>query len=93
MDVEGYEVEVVKGMGKVTKLMPTGSILSIEIHPKAYDYPYEPTMEMLDTIREYGFKVKKFIIADNIKEVDSFDELKNLFDNKYCPQIFFERSR
>jgi len=91
MDVEGYEVEVIKGMDKVIKLMPRGAILSIEIHPKAYPPPYKQTMEMLDTIESYGFKVSKFIIVDDVKEVDNFNELKTLFDNRYCPQVFFER--
>lgn len=92
MDVEGYEIEVIRGMGKVVKLMPIGSILSIEIHPKAYQPPHIQIMEMLDMIEVYGFKVKKFIIADKVREVNSFNELKKMFDNQYCPQIFFERS-
>lgn len=92
MDIEGYEVEVVKGMDKAVKLMPKGSILIIEIHPKAYQPPYRQTMEMLDMVKGYGFEVRKFVIADSVKEIRSFNGLKKLFDNKYCPQVFFERN-
>jgi len=91
MDIEGYEIEVIKGMNKVIKLMPMGAILCIEIHPKAYYYPYKPVMEMLDSIKNYGFKVKKFIIADDVREVEGSTKLEEMFDNRYCPQVFFER--
>lgn len=92
MDVEGYEVEIIKGMDKVLKLMPKGSILSIEIHPKAYEYPFKPIIEMLQTIKDYGFKVKKYVLIENIIKLKSYEHLIQLFDNKYCPQVFFERS-
>jgi len=91
MDVEGYEVEIIKGMNKTIKLMPKGSILSIEIHPKAYGYPFKPIIEMLQTIKDYGFKVNKYVLIENIIELKSYKHLIKLFDNKYCPQIFFER--
>ena len=91
MDVEGYEVEVIKGMVKTIKLMPVGAVLSVEIHPKAYPPPYIKTMAMLDMIKEYGFEPKKFVIAGNVKNVSGFDNLKTMFDSKYCPQVFFER--
>jgi FkbM family methyltransferase len=92
MDVEGYEVEIIKGMDKVIKLMPKGSMLSIEIHPKAYPPPHKQVMEMLDTVEFYGFKVRKLMIADDVRAVESFSKLKAMFDNRYCPQVFFERS-
>ena len=92
MDVEGYEVEIIKGMDKVLKLMPKGSILSIEIHPKAYGYPFKPIIEMLQTIKDYNFKVKKYVLIENIIKLKSYEHLIKLFDNKYCPQVFFERS-
>jgi FkbM family methyltransferase len=91
MDVEGYEGEVIKGMNKMIKLMPLDSVLTIEIHPKAYNHPYTPILEMLDRIKSYGFEVKRYTLMDNAIDVDSFDKLKSMFDNKYCPQVFFRK--
>jgi FkbM family methyltransferase len=91
MDVEGYEVEIIKGMDQAVGLMPEGAMLSIEIHPKAYPAPFIPILNMLDAIKNYGFKVRKFVIAEKIVKIDNFNKLKYMFDNKFCPQVFFER--
>jgi FkbM family methyltransferase len=90
-DTEGGEVEIVKGMANTVKLMPEGSILCIEIHPKVFGRPFKPILTMLDTLKAYGFEPLKYILIDLVVRIENYGHLKRLLDNKYCPQIFFEK--
>lgn len=64
MDVEGYEVEVIKGMGQTMKDMKPGSKLLIEFHSLAFCIP-GPILETIQRIIDSGFKpTRSFYIGD-----------------------------
>jgi len=92
MDVEGFEIEIMKNISKTVELMPKGSFLLIEFHPVIFE-----NREMLINTFEkiivyYGFKIAK--IAWKKEEFNlSNIEFKNwLLKKNACPQVFFRKS-
>lgn len=86
MDVEGYEVEIIKGMRKTLEIMSKNSMLFIEIHPKAIK-GRKPIFEMLDIVESYGFTIDT--IQNPTIKIKSFEELKRSFNNIHCPRVVF----
>lgn len=88
IDVEGYEVEIVKSMEYAVSLMPVGGILSIEFHPVVYE-DRNILVNTFDKIIEMGFKVVKITTHD-----ESYKDIsvkKWLLKKGACPQVFFKK--
>jgi len=58
MDLEGYEYNILKGMKKILKAKKP-LILFIELHPHLLDY--KKTLNVLKTLKKYGFETRKII--------------------------------
>jgi len=88
MDVEGYEAEIIKGMGKAVKLMPKGAMMFIEIHPK-HMQNMKLAKKMIDIIKAYGFKMGA---TQNISsKIRNLEELKKELNDKKCPRVIFRK--
>ncbi len=92
MDVEGYEVEIIKGM---KALLSSGKPLKlfIEIHPHIVK---EKIKDLLDTLKSFGFKLKKVCREPNpylqcqpelIKKIiNKLGKKIGIFDAGYCSE-------
>lgn len=91
MDVEGFEVEILKNIDKTLELMPKGSFLSVEFHPVIFE-----NREMLINTFEkiiiyYGFEIEKITWHKEEFKLSN-TEFKNwLLKKNACPQVFFKR--
>lgn len=65
MDIEGYEVEAIKGMNKTLGKMAIGSYLFIEFHPMFREDKNE-MLGSIDNILSYGFKCVNY---ENLREI------------------------
>lgn len=90
MDVEGYEVEIIKGADYVFSLMPAGSYLKIEIHPVLYK-DRQPIIEMVDKIFKTGFKVILGTWKTIVLELNDESLKQQLLTRGKCAQIFFRK--
>lgn len=90
MDVEGYETEIIKTMDHAIKLMPKGSILSIEFHPVVFT-DRQILVNTFNKIIDLGFKVKILTTHDNEYNLNNSFIKKMLLEKGTCPQIFFEK--
>lgn len=90
MDVEGYEVEIIKKAGYAFSLMPKDSYLTIEFHSSVYKNR-EPILETVDRILKAGFKIVKGTWKE--REFDLSEEaLRHKLLNKgACFQTFFKK--
>ena len=90
MDVEGYEVEIIKRADHAFSLMPAGSFLTIEVHSGLYKNR-KPFVGMLNKILKTGFKV----ICGTHKEISIKLTKENLMYRLYnrgaCLQVFFKK--
>lgn len=84
MDVEGYEVEIVKGMHHTMEHMKPGSKMLIEFHRLAFCIP-GPILETIQRIIDHGFKpVRSFFIGD-IHEIYGDDNWIEKYDLMEAP--------
>ncbi len=65
MDIEGYEVEAIKGMNKTLGKMAIGSYLFIEFHPMFREDKNE-MLGSIDNILSYGFECINY---ENLREI------------------------
>lgn len=93
MDVEGYEVEVVKGMLKTLKNTPPPLMLFFEIHNKVFDDPEKSIGPMLQQLLIFGFKPKYIILPDKIlRNINSDGFIRTVCSYKYiCPHVLLEK--
>jgi len=82
MDIEGYEIEAVKGMQNTLKNMSKGSYLFIEFHPTFFSDKTE-MLETVDNIYSHGFKT-----------VNIDGDLKHIIKNvNLAPDTIFQKTR
>ncbi|MHA1302187.1 MAG: FkbM family methyltransferase [Candidatus Heimdallarchaeaceae archaeon] len=91
MDVEGYEVEIVKGIDKTFKLMPSGSHLSVEFHPAIFK-DRSNLIDTLDRILKNGFEIVRITTHDRSYLPDDVNLRKWLLEKGACPQVFFVKT-
>jgi len=66
MDVEGYEYNIIKGMGKILKAKKPLKLF-IELHP--HIMKPEQTKYILKTLMKYGFEARKVIRSVTVSEI------------------------
>ena len=92
MDVEGYEVEIIKGMKKTMKFaMSKGSMLFIELHPK-YIKDASLFENLLNLVEHFGFSIQT-IQNLPIRGVRDFKKLKKSLNKFPCPRIVFRKDK
>lgn len=90
MDVEGYEVEVIKGADYVFSLMSAGSFLSIEFHSILYK-DKSPFVGILDKILKAGFNTLCGTWKESILNLTNKDLRQRLCNRGICLQLFFRK--
>jgi len=93
MDIEGYEIEVIKSMLNILKNMPPPIKLFFEIHNKVFDNPEVTIGPLLEQLLCFGFKPKYIIVHDKIlKNVRRSDFVQTMCSYRYeCPHIILEK--
>ncbi len=93
MDVEGYEIEAIKGMTNTLKNTWSPFKLYIEIHNLHFDNPESTIGVLLEQILTFGFKPKYMVLVDNIvRNISSDNLIKVACSYKLdCPQILLEK--
>lgn len=90
MDVEGYEVEIIKGAGHTLSSMPVGSYLTIEIHSMLFK-DRSPFIGMLDKVLKAGFKVIRGTWKTKTLQLSSESLTHRLYTKGACVQVFFKK--
>jgi len=90
MDVEGYEVEIIKGADYTFSLMPAGSYLTIEIHSMLFK-DRSPFIGMLDKVLKAGFKVIRGTWKTKVLQLNSASLTHRLYTKGACVQVFFRK--
>jgi len=72
MDIEGHEINAIKGMEKTLKKSPSPLKLLIEVHNKLFDNPEESLTSTFEKLLLFGFKPKVLIAKKDI-----FHNIKN----------------
>jgi len=95
MDIEGYEVEVIKGMLKTLKNTPSPLKLFFEIHNKVFNNPEITIGPLLEQLLNLGFKPKYIILPNRILHNVSRDDFvqKVCSYKSECPHIFLEKKK
>ena len=93
MDVEGYEVEVIKGMLNTLQNMPPPLKLFFEIHNKVFEEPETTIGPILEQLLTFGFKPKYIILPNKIlNNVSANDFIRIICSYRYeCPHILLEK--
>lgn len=93
MDIEGYEIEAVKGMTNTLKNMPSPLKLLFEIHNNAFSDAKAVIAPMLEGLFSFGFKPKYIIldkeILSNLNKEDFIERFCSYKD--ICPHVFLEK--
>jgi len=90
MDVEGYEVEIIKGTDYTFSLMPAGSFLTIEFHSILYK-DSSPFIGMLDKIIKAGFKAICGTWNESTYNLTNENLRDRLCNRGVCLQVFFRK--
>jgi len=93
MDIEGYEVEAVKGMINTLRNTPPPIKLFFEIHNKFFDSPESTVGPMLEHLLDLGFEPKLIVLPNMVLEGISRDDFtQTVFSYKSeCPHILLEK--
>ncbi|HEC65392.1 MAG TPA: FkbM family methyltransferase, partial [bacterium] len=93
MDIEGYEVEAIKGMINTLKNTPPPLKLFFEVHNIAFNEPEVTIGSLLKQLLTIGFRPKYIIAANKILHNMSRNNfIQIVCSYKYeCPIIFLEK--
>lgn len=93
MDIEGYEVEAIKGMLNTLKNTQPPLKLFFEIHNKVFDNPETTTGYLLEQLLSLGFKPKCIILPNKILHNVSKDDFVQIVCSfkSDCPHCFLEK--
>ena len=93
MDIEGYEVEVIKGMINTLKNTPPPLKLFLEIHNKVFDDPKTPIGFLLEQLLTFDFKPKAVILPDTIlHDINKVKFVQTVCSYRsICPHILLEK--
>jgi len=93
MDIEGYEVEAIKGMLNTLKNTPPPLKLFFEIHNKVFNNPEKTIGPLLQQLLTFGFKPKTIILPHEILNNVSRDNfIETVCSYKFtCPHILLEK--
>ena len=82
MDVEGYEINIIKGMEKIIKNSPE-LIIVLEFHSNQFNY--EEKVEFIDLLKNFGFRIKYMAEpnSNKTKENVALNKLLLVFGNCY----------
>lgn len=93
MDIEGYEVEAIKGMINTLKNTLPPLKLFFEIHNKVFDDPKTTIGFLLEQLLAFGFNPKVFVLPDiilydinRVKFVQTVCSYRSI-----CPHILLEK--
>jgi len=92
MDVEGYEVEIIKGTDYTFSLMPAGSYLTIEFHSILFK-DRSPFIGMLDKIIKAGFKAIYGTWKGLTFNLTNENLRQRLYNRGICLQVFFRKDK
>lgn len=90
MDVEGYEVEIIRGADYIFNLMPIGSFLTIEFHSILFK-DRDPFIKMLDKIIKAGFKAICGTWRKSTINLTNENLRQRLYNRGVCLQVFFRK--
>ena len=93
MDIEGYEVQAIKGMINTLKNTPPPLKLFFEIHNKVFDDPKTPIGFLLEQLLTFDFKPKAVILSDTIlHDINKVKFVQTVCSYRsICPHIFLEK--
>lgn len=94
MDIEGYEVEVIKGMLKTLKNTPSPLKLFFEIHNKVFKNPEITIGALLEQLLHFGFKPKYIILPNQriLHDVNKDNFVQKACSYKsICPHVLLEK--
>ncbi len=93
MDVEGYEINIFKGMKKTLKSKHPLKIF-FEAHPFLYDNPKNCVKSYLSEFRKYGFEVKAIVDRYTLLKPKSIENsVEIICDKMWAPSILLERGK
>ncbi|MFC1864248.1 FkbM family methyltransferase [Chloroflexota bacterium] len=93
MDVEGHEVEIVRGMLDTLKNSRIGTRLFIEIHPNLFDKPRAKMEEIMQNLIRSGFEMKYLADQKSTKLLDfTPDNLLDIVVSEGSAGIFLEKT-
>ncbi len=95
MDIEGYEVQAIKGMLNTLRNTPPPLKMFFEIHNKVFANPEAAIGSLLKQLLAFGFKPKYFILAGKIIHnvgADNFIQIA-CSHKSVCPHVFLEKSK
>jgi len=93
MDIEGHEVEVIKGMINTLKNSPPPLKLFFEIHNRVFNDPKTTTGFLLEQLLTFGFEPKAVILPDTILYGSNKLEFVQTVCSyrSICPHILLEK--
>jgi FkbM family methyltransferase len=94
MDLEGYEIEVIKGMTNTLENMPSPLKLFIEMHCKAFTNPEDTIGSLLQRLLNLGFTPKWILPSGDrvIHGVRRDDLVRLVCSDKFaCPHVLLEK--
>ena len=92
MDVEGYEVKIIKGMADTVKNSGSGLKLFFELHPCLFRDPKAMVAEMIQDWTDLGLKVKFIVNSGGTELLDfSTDNLLEMLSSEIAPGICLEK--
>ena len=92
MDIEGYEIEAIKGMATTLNNMKKNSYLFFEFHPILLKNPTQKIKEVLEIIYNSGFRIFKVVQNNtvvNISKQTTLHECLRTILRFKAPGVFF----
>jgi len=93
-DIEGYEVEMIEGAQEVLRVMPAGSWMFAELHPRCFKHPVRDFQPTVENIIGHGFK--PWYSVEPVRKLASVPpaDFASVTCTKYAgeaPLVFFQK--